>query len=276
MVTLCPVGEPGNIERRAEDGRMKRAGAALRRFDEHARVVGVAKALRMLLPGDRDYGDPLSVAGGEPSNLLGQRLAAVMAERPSAMRELGMSALQVWQAMSEAQGRGRGDRELAILFTDLVEFSDWALEAGDEQAVELLRCVGLVIEPIVSDHDGEVVKRLGDGLMAVFEDPAEAVEAALDAVGAASEVEVAGYNPRLRAGVHVGKPRRLGGDYLGVDVNVAARVAAAAGAEEVLVSEDACEHLDEESSLKMRRRRRFKAKGAPSDLRVFAVARDDT
>jgi adenylate cyclase len=267
------VGDRGEIDRRAEDRRIKRAGAALRRFDEHARVVGAAKALRMLLPGDHDYGDPLSVAGSEPSQLLGQRLAAVTAERPSAMRELGMSALQVWQAMSEAQGRGRGDRELAILFTDLVEFSDWALEAGDEQAVELLRCVGLAVEPIVGEHGGEVVKRLGDGLMAVFGDPSEAVEAALDSVQATREVEVAGYNPRLRAGVHVGKPRRLGGDYLGVDVNVAARVAAAAGADEVLVSEDACNHLGGNGPLTVRRRRRFKAKGAPSDLRVFAVAR---
>ena len=39
------------------------------------------------------------------------------------MRELGFGAIQVWQAVSEAQGRGRGDEPLAILFTDLVGFS---------------------------------------------------------------------------------------------------------------------------------------------------------
>ena len=48
-----------------------------------------------------------------------------------------MGALQVWQSLSEAQGRGHGDRDVAILFTDLVDFSDWVLEAGDERAVEL-------------------------------------------------------------------------------------------------------------------------------------------
>jgi adenylate cyclase len=228
----------------------------------------------MLLPGDHDYGDPLSVAGSEPTHLLGQRLAAATAERPSVMREIGMSALQVWQAMSEAQGRGRGDRELAILFTDLVAFSDWALQAGDEKAVELLRRVGLAVEPVVTEHGGQVVKRLGDGLMAVFEAPDEAVDAALDAVDATARLNLNGYSPRLRAGIHVGKPRRLGGDYLGVDVNVAARVAAAAGPSEVLVSEAACEHLGD-GSVTMRRRRRFKAKGAPSDLRVFEVSREE-
>ena len=102
----------------------------------------VARALRSLLPGDEDYGDPLSTAGDEPSALLGQRLSALTAERPSAMREVGLSALQVWQALSESQGRGRGERELTILFTDLVEFSAWALEAGDTMAVDLLRQVG--------------------------------------------------------------------------------------------------------------------------------------
>ena len=50
-----------------------------------------------------------------------------------------MGALQVWQGLSEAQGRGQGDREVAILFIDLVDFSDWVLEAGDEQAVVLVR-----------------------------------------------------------------------------------------------------------------------------------------
>ena len=57
------------------------------------------------------------------------------------MRELGLGALQAWQALSEAQGRGRGSAEVAILFTDLVGFSSWALEAGDETALELLRRV---------------------------------------------------------------------------------------------------------------------------------------
>src|SRR3712207_3298393 len=87
-------------------------------------------------PGDDRPGEPLSL--GE-DGVVGQRLAAAANERPSAMRELGFTALQVWQAVSEAQGRGHGDRELAILFTDLVGFSDWALEAGGDASLELLQ-----------------------------------------------------------------------------------------------------------------------------------------
>jgi adenylate cyclase len=68
----------------------------------------------------------------------------------------------------------------------------------------------------------------------------------------------------------VGRPRKLGGDYFGVDVNIAARVAAAAGPGEVLVSDAARDRLEGEVDL--RRRWRFSAKGAPKDLRVYLAA----
>ena len=254
----------------AEPRRFAQTRAALGRLDTQPRLVAAAKALRRMLPGDRDYGDPLSVAGTEPSQIIGQRLAALTAERPSAMRELGFSALQVWQSLAEAQGRGRGEQELTIVFTDLVGFSDWALEAGDTRAVDLLRQVGRVIEPVIETRSGRIVKRLGDGLMAVFADPAQAVDAALEAARVAGEVEVAGHRPQLRAGVHVGRPRKLGGDYLGVDVNIAARVAAAAGSGQVLVSDAVRARLDPEG-VRFRRRWRFAAKGAPKDLSVYAA-----
>jgi adenylate cyclase len=226
--------------------------------------------MRGLLPGDRYYGDPLSVAGSEPTQLIAQRLAALKTERLSALREVGMSALQVWQPLSEAQGRGRGDHELTILFTDLVDFSSWALEAGDAKTIDLLRAVGRALEPPIEQHGGRIIKRLGDGLMAVFEDPQDAVEAALEGCQALEGLEVDGHRPQLRAGLHLGKPRKLGGDCFGVDVNVTARVAAAAGPDEVLVSDVAQQRL-KRRELRTRRRWRFKAKGTPDDLKVYTV-----
>ena len=104
---------------------------------------------------------------------------------------------------SGPSGKPSDDR-LAIVFTDLVGFSDWALEAGDDIALELLREVAEAIEPPVVEHRGEVVKRLGDGMMAVFADPDEAVAAVLEARERLDGVEVAGYRPRMRAGMHVG------------------------------------------------------------------------
>jgi adenylate cyclase len=241
---------------------------ALGKFNERDGVIRAVRALRARLPGDHAYGDPLSVAGDEPPQLIAQRLAATTGARPSAVRELGLGAIQVWQALSEAQGRGRGDEPLAIMFTDLVGFSDWALEAGDDAALELLRTVGRTVDPAIRDREGRIVKRLGDGVMAVFDQAAPAVDAALVASRAVGQIELDGYSPELRAGIHFGKPRKLGSDYFGVDVNVAARVADAAGAGEVLISESVCEQIAD-TDMELRRRWRFKAKGAPKDLKVY-------
>jgi len=221
------------------------------------------------LPGDPELGDELSTAGDRPTQILARFLAET-GDRASATREIGLTAIQVWQALSESTGRGRGTEDLAILFTDLVDFSSWALTVGDELALRLLRGVAAATEPTIREHGGRIVKRLGDGHMAVLGESAAAVDAALEIQARIGEVEVDGHRPQIRAGVHCGRPRKVGGDYLGVDVNIAARVADAAGGGEVLVSEPALAGIDTEG-LKVKRLRWFRAKGAPRELAVYAV-----
>jgi adenylate cyclase len=246
-----------------------RVAAGARRLDRHPAVLGAARFARQRLPGDSRFGDPLSTGGEGARQAAGRRLTALTAQRPGALREAGLGALQVWQALSERQGRGRGERELAIVFTDLIDFSKWTLDAGDDAALELLRDVGEAIEPPVCDRGGEVVKRLGDGMMAVFEDPREAHAALLDARERLTRVRADGYVPRMRASMHVGRPRHLGGDYLGVDVNIAARMAEHAAADELLLSERTLELLGEDPS-RASAKRRLKLKGAPKGLRVYS------
>lgn len=197
-------------------------------------------------------------------------VSEVQPERPSAMRELGLGALQAWQALSEAQGRGRGTADVAIMFTDIVKFSAWALEAGDETSLELLRQVAAVEDDAITGHDGSLVKRLGDGSMSVFGSAQDAVLAALDVQARIGGIEVEGYTPTLRAGVHVGRPRRVGADYLGVDVNIAARVGECAKGGEVLVSDPARDALDD-AEFRFGRTRRLRETGAPRDLQICSV-----
>ncbi|HKP91530.1 MAG TPA: adenylate/guanylate cyclase domain-containing protein [Thermoleophilaceae bacterium] len=247
----------------------KKMARGARRIDEQPILVKAAQRVREVLPGDRAVGDPLSTAANRPADVLARYLSEVT-ERPSTLREVGLAAVQVYQSMSEAQGRGRGSERCAIMFTDLVEFSAWALEAGDEEAVQLLRDVALAVEPAIDSEGGRVVKRLGDGHMAVFGDAGCAVRAAHEANGRLAELHVDGYEPRIRAGVHVGQPRKLGGDYLGVDVNIAARLTDAASAGQVFVSEAAREEIGDDG-FEFKKQRRFRAKGAPKDLEVYAV-----
>ena len=117
-----------------------------------------------------------------------------------------------------------------------------------------------------------MVKRLGDGLMAVFYSAEEAVNAALDAQEALAGVSVSGYRPQMRAGVHWGRPRKLGGDYLGVDVNIAARVADMGKADEVVVSDRVLEQIALDG-LRTSKPKRLKAPGAPRELRCVRVER---
>jgi adenylate cyclase len=235
-------------------------------------LAKLARGARRILPGDSDFGDPLSTGGDQASQLLGRRIAEISTDRPSILRELGLGTLQVYEALASGGWDQRGETELTVVFTDLVRFSDWALDVGDTAATELLRNVDGEITPIFNENAGRIVKRLGDGLMATFLDPTDAVEAVLEAQEAIAGVEVLGERPRMRAGAHHGLPRRVGRDYLGVDVNVAARVAQAAKADELLVSGTVRDRLDGDR-FRIKRKLRFRAKGAPKDLEVFAVAR---
>lgn len=257
----------------AARGRLARLREAAVRVDSHPSVLGAVEKLRRRVPGDARFGDRLSTTGTRaPAALVARGVSALEPDRPSALHHLGMGALQVWQSVAESAGRGRGDRELAIVFTDLVGFSSWALEAGDEAALALLRAVGEAVETTFAERGGIIVKRLGDGVMAVFDEPGDAAAAAFDAQAALEAVDVGGHRPKMRVGIHHGCPRRIGRDYLGVDVNVAARVAEQAKAGEVLVSEPTWERLDQ-TELRAGRAKRLKAEGAPRELRVRAVSR---
>jgi adenylate cyclase len=252
--------------------RTRRLRAQALALDTQPGLLAFVRRIRRRLPGDARFGDTLSTTGVGPAQVLARGVAAVQPERESLVKELGLTSLQLWQSLSERAGRGRGERELALLFTDLVDFSTWALKAGDAAALELLREVGDALEATVLQHNGRIVKRLGDGVMATFVSAQDAVDAALDAQEAVGVLEIAGYRPRMRAGVHWGRPRRLGGDYLGVDVNIAARVADCAKAEQVVVSDALLERIDADA-IRTSRPKRLRAKGAPRELRTIVISR---
>lgn len=247
----------------------ERLTAAARRFNRNPRLVDLVRRVRERSLGDDERIDHLSTARGRPSDLAARQLVSLRGDRPGFAGELGLTALQAWQRLAETQDRGRGKVDVAILFTDLVGFSSWALEVGDHAAVTLLREFGEAVEPPVLARQGEVVKRLGDGLMAAFWDAPDAIEAAFEASERTRVISVDGYRPQLRTGIHLGRPRKLGGDYFGVDVNIAARLAEAAKPGEILVSGPALVKLPPGAA--EAKKRRFSAKGAPKDLDAYAI-----
>jgi class 3 adenylate cyclase len=241
-------------------------------------VVAFIRRARRALPGDPEFGDPLSAAGvGGPS--AAARAADRLLERDVASREVSLAGLQVWQALTERVSGRPANREVTLVFTDLVGFSGWALKVGDDVTLKLLRRVAQVVEPPLLEAGGHIVKRMGDGTMAVFADPATAVSAVRASLDAVKDVEVEGYTPRMRAGVHTGRPQRLGSDWLGVDVNIAARVMERAVRGGLIVSQATMDRIPEEDfdalglSAKRIRKQVFSPKqdGVPADLAMYRV-----
>ena len=126
----------------------------LARTDSRAGVVKAARAARDLIPHDEN-----PITGPRASDRVARLISESRPEKPSAIRELGLASIQVWQALVTTRRR-RSDRTpvpATILFTDLVGFSTWSLSAGDEATLRLLRRVAQVTEPPLLARDGGFV-----------------------------------------------------------------------------------------------------------------------
>lgn len=257
----------------------QRIAAWLKDTNSNPGVVGFIRRARRSLPGDPDFGDPLSMAGEGGPRAAARAADRLLGARDAATREVSLAGLQVWQALTERVSRKPANPELTIVFTDLVGFSEWSLQAGDDLTLRMLRQVSAAVEPPLLDRGGHIVKRMGDGLMAVFRDPVIAVTAVLAARDAVKTVEVEGYTPRIRVGLHTGRPQRLGADWLGVDVNIAARVMERAVRGGVIVSGPTLDLIEpaelEALGVTARRIRKqmFAAKpsGVPADLAMYQL-----
>jgi len=251
----------------------------LRNTNRNPDIVAAIRRARRVLPGDPDFGDPLSAAGDGAPQTAARAADRLMPDRDAATREVSLATLQLWQAITERVSGRPANSEVTLLFTDLVNFSDWSLNAGDEATLRLLRQVAQAAESPVLDAGGQIVKRMGDGMMAVFVDPVTAVRAAVAALEAVKTVEVEGDTPRMRAGIHTGRPQRIGSDWLGVDVNIAARVMERATRGGLIISGPTLERISAEDleslavSVKRVRRQVFapRQSGVPADLTMYRV-----
>jgi class 3 adenylate cyclase len=117
-----------------------------------------------------------------------------------------------------------------IVFTDLEGSTAMAEELGPPAFMEILREHDLIVRRSLVAHRGREVKHTGDGIMASFDEVADALECALEIRGAESRA-------RVRVGMAAGEPVDHNNDLFGPTVNLASRICDAARAGEVLVSD---------------------------------------
>jgi len=157
------------------------------------------------------------------------------------------------------------DRFLAtILFTDIVGSTAKASELGDDRWSELLTHHEQDVRSALERTHGREIDNAGDGFFAVFEGPAAALRCASAIRTAANRRDL-----HIRAGVHAGEVESSGNDLRGIAVHEAARVMAAADADEILVSE-ITRALTAATGLTFEDRGSHELKGLSGEHRLYA------
>jgi class 3 adenylate cyclase len=159
---------------------------------------------------------------------------------------------------------GHGRALATLLFTDLVDSTTLANRLGDAAWRTLLSAHFESVRTQLDRFHGREVKTTGDGFLATFEGPAQALEAAAAIRGGANREDL-----HVRAAVHIGEVEVVGSDLRGVAVHEAARIMAQAGEDEILVSETT-RLLAHTSRLEFEDRGSHTLKGLPGDWRLFA------
>jgi len=261
--------------------------AAMARYQRLAMGPGDAAAA-MTLAGETDVRDvlasiqcPTLVLRREDDRFIDERHCRYVAERVPDARYVQLAGSgQVWVGDREEAAReiedfltgvrppAPSERVLAtVLFTDIVGSTELASEMGDGRWRELLGRHDAIVRNEVDRHRGRLVKSLGDGALAIFDGPSRAI-------GCAESIRdgVRGLDLATRAGLHAGECELLAdGDVGGIAVHIAARIAALAGAGEVLVS-GTVRDLTVGSPFALESRGEQQLKGVAEPWRVFAVA----
>jgi class 3 adenylate cyclase len=158
------------------------------------------------------------------------------------------------------------DRVLAtVLFTDIVESTGRVVQLGDRSWRSVLDRHDRVVRERLRRFRGREVNTTGDGFVASFDGPARAIRCARAILESLREVGV-----EARAGIHTGECEVRGADLTGVAVHIAARVCAAAGAGEVLVT-GTVQDLVAGSGIVFGDRGLHELKGVPDKWRLLAV-----
>ena len=152
-----------------------------------------------------------------------------------------------------------------VLFTDIVGSTERAARLGDRAWRNLLQDHHISVRRELARFRGDELDTAGDGFFAIFDGPARAISCARAIVGAVTELDL-----EVRAGVHTGECELQDGKVAGIAVNIGARVAAAAGPGEILVSRTV-KDLVAGSGIEFEEKGLHELKGVPGQWRLYAV-----
>jgi class 3 adenylate cyclase len=158
-----------------------------------------------------------------------------------------------------------------FMFTDIVDSTRLAETLGDEAWDGVIRMHDKTLRSAVAEQGGEEVKATGDGFFLAFTDADQAIEAAVTIQRRLAEQRRAqGFALTVRIGIHGAAANWVGLDYVGIGVNQASRIGAAADGGEILVS--ASTLAVARHSFVERDRRTVELKGLSAPVEVVSIA----
>jgi pimeloyl-ACP methyl ester carboxylesterase len=233
-------------------------------------VVPSVQAPTLVVHGERDH---VPVEGGRwlADHITGARLLELPGARHLPLGEdLERTVTEIRSFLESAWQSGpresEPDRVLAtVLFTDIVESSERAVELGDRAWRDLLERHHELVRRQLVRYRGREVDTAGDGFFASFDGPARGIRCAC-----AILAEVGPLGLKVRAGLHTGECEVIDGKVAGIAVHTGARVASSAGPGEVFVS-STVKDLVAGSGIRFEERGVRELKGIPGAWQLFAV-----
>lgn len=164
-------------------------------------------------------------------------------------------------------------RTITVMFTDIQGSTAYFEKYGDAAGLVMVHECNDTLRGIVEDHGGRVIKTIGDGMLATFEECSRAVEGAMKMQR--SLVDLNAPRPEsdrvaIRIGIHYGIGIVRSNDVFGDVVNVASRIESVASPREIVISDTLYQEVHN-AEFKIRKLGRFVLKGKKSERTLYEV-----
>ncbi|BAX90695.1 hydrolase [Mycobacterium shigaense] len=238
---------------------------ALMEIDVRA-VLPAVRAPTLVLARPDDRFVPIEAAAALATAIPNSSFHALRAGAHNGFDILDELITQVTEFVGAEANGPADDRVLkTVLFTDIVSSTERLTAHGDAHWRHQLDSHDTLVSHLLASHDGVRAKHTGDGIFALFDAPTKAARCALDLVPALAARDIL-----IRAGIHTGECERRDQEWSGIAVHTGARIAALAGARELLASRTVRD-LSAGSDLLFESLGPQRLKGLPEEVDVYRV-----
>ncbi len=163
---------------------------------------------------------------------------------------------------------------VTIMFTDIAGYTRYVETHGDIAAKSLLQTHNDTLFPIISAHEGQVIKTIGDAVMASFKEVHKGVAAAVEIQKKLKQHNETAEDVKqlnIRIGMNAGLALKDGADYFGDAVNIAARIEPAGSAGQIMVSDSVYQAIEGDKNFYCSYHGLKEAKGKADPLKIYRV-----